>query len=308
MVTNARIVNRRQKRWDIGLPYLSASSEVYHFDTDTNNVDQESSITIGYSGEAPALVEADDNNGQIYLGPAVLDVPPYEMKGGSLYGHFSISAQLPKIGSTAEFWVRLIHTQNIVIVRAGLPAEDEIALNIGGSDPAYSAPEADAVAYSLPESDGVAYSTASTTGNRIDHTWPEGSESVDLDDDGIAITQNTWTHLAVVSTAEHISLYINKSRIDFDKHVQSAGNMNLEINEDQDEFNLDELTLDRTAAAAFDGFSANSDAHIPYAALNYQEKWMVLMAEDPAKVKTNLFETEQFRNAVQAVITQQEGE
>jgi hypothetical protein len=304
MVTNARIVNRRQRRWDIGLPYLSASSEVYHFDTDTNNVDQASSITIGYTGEAPALVGAEDNNGQIYLAPAVLDMPPYEMIGRSLYGHFSISAQLPKNGSTAEFWVRLIQTQNIVILRAGLSAEDEIALNIGGSDPAYSAPGDDAVAYSLPESDGVAYSTASTTGNRLDHTWPAGSESVDLDAEGIAITQNTWTHLAVVSTAENISVYINKSRVDFDKHVQTEGNMNLEINEDQDEFNVDELTLDRTMPAAFDGFSANSDARIPYAALDYQEKWMVLMAEDPDKVKTNLFETEQFRDAVHAVINQ----
>jgi hypothetical protein len=208
------------------------------------------------------------------------------------------------IETTSEFWVRLIKTQNIVILLAGLSTEDEISLNIGGSDPAYSAPEADAVAYSLPESDGIAYSTASTTGNRLDHTWPAGSESVDLDEEGIAITQNTWTHLAVVSTAETISLFVNKSRIDFAKHVQTSGNMNLEINEDQDEFNLDELTLDRTAAAAFDGFSANSDAHIPYAALNYQEKWMVLMAEDPQKVKTNLFETEQFRSAVQAVIAQ----
>jgi hypothetical protein len=304
MFTNARIVNRRQKRWDIGLPYLSGSTEVYHFDTDTNNVDQEASITIGYSGEAPALVGADDNNGQIYLGPAVLDVAPYEMKGRSLYGHFSISAQIPKIDATVEFWGRPIQTQNIVILRAGLAAEDEIVLNIGGSDPAYSAPDVGDIAYSLPEGDGVAYSTASTTGNRLDHTWPAGSESVDLDAEGIAITQNTWTHLAVVSTAENISLFINKNRIDFEKYVQTPGNMNVEINEDQDEFNLDELAIDRSIAATFERFSANSDNHVPYAALNYQEKWMVLMAEDPEKVKTNLFETEQFRNAVQAVIAQ----
>jgi hypothetical protein len=304
MFTNARIVDRRQKRWDIGLPYISPESEVYHFDTDTNNVDQASSITIGYSGDAPVLVGANDSNGQIFLGPAVQDVPPYEMIGRSLYGHFTVSAQVPKIGSTVEFWARFIEASNIAILRAGIAAEDQIVLNIGGSDPSYSAPETGDIPYSLPDSDGVSYSAAETTGNVLEHTWQGGSEVVNLDNKGVAIAQNTWIHLAVISTENTMSIFIGHSRFDFNKYNQTEGNMDIAINEDEDEFNLDELTLDRAAVADFDGFSQNTVNRVPYAALNYLEKWAVLMVDDPGKVKTNLFETEQFREAVQAVINQ----
>jgi hypothetical protein len=302
MLTNARIVDRRMKRWDIGIPYLSATGEIYHFDTDIHNADQQTSVTIGHDGDAPALVDINDNNGQIFLGPAVQDAAPFEMKGRSLYGHFSVTAQVPKTGSTVEFWARFADVNNVAILSAGKSGEDEIAFNIGGSDPAYSAAETADIPYSLPDEDGVAYSSAGTTGNHAEHTWQGGSETVGLDEAGITIAQNTWIHIAVTATPDTISLFIGNNRIDFEKYNKTSGNMNVVINEDEDEFNLDELMIDRTVFVSFDDFSANTENRIPYAALDYREKWAVLMVDDPDKVKTNLFETEQFRSAVQAVI------
>ena len=49
----------------------------------------------------------------------------------------------------------------------------------------------------------------------------------------------------------------------------------------------------------------NTSDRIPYAALDYRQKWFVLEAQDPALIKTNLFDCEQFRAAVQAVIDSQ---
>jgi hypothetical protein len=195
-----------------------------------------------------------------------------------------------------------VEVNNIAIVRAGLSGEDEITLNIGGSDPVYSAAETEDIPYSLPGEDGIAYSIAGTTGNRMEHTWQGGSEIIDLDEEGITIAQNTWIHLAVISTQDTISIFIGQHQIDFGKYNKTSGNMDIVINEDEDEFNLDELTIDRTVAIGFNVFSANTENCIPYAALNYQEKWAVIMVDDPNKVKTNLFETEQFKNAVQAII------
>jgi hypothetical protein len=80
MITNTRIADRRKKGWDIGLPYLSVSSRVYHFDTDLNDQNQASNLEISYTGAAPALADKDQTNGQIYLNPAVLDTAPHEMK------------------------------------------------------------------------------------------------------------------------------------------------------------------------------------------------------------------------------------
>jgi hypothetical protein len=66
--------------------------------------------------------------------------------------------------------------------------------------------------------------------------------------------------------------------------------------------NIDELTIDRFAALAIESFVGNTAAHIPYGGLDYTQKWAVLMFDNPNRVVTNLFESEQFRMAVLAAI------
>jgi hypothetical protein len=334
MVTNSRIIERRQRGYDIGLQYLSLLSEVYHFDTDLLNQNQQSNIMIGYSGEAPVLVGKDDFTGIIYFNPAVQEVAPYEMKGRSLYGRFSITAQITGDNTTAEFWARLFQDQNIVILRLS-SATDEIVFSIGGSDPEYSEPDDDDIPYSIPDpddipysaagingvkveysepdddnipysepdDDNIPYSVASTNGgNRVEHIWKGGSESISLDDEGVEIEEGVWIHIAVVTTIETISLFINDKKIEFQKNSQATQTMTLEINEDEDKFNIDELTLDQTVTCGIEAFSENTHNRIPYAALDYQKKWLVIEAQDTNYVKTNLFETEEFKAAVRAVI------
>jgi hypothetical protein len=98
-----------------------------------------------------------------------------------------------------------------------------------------------------------------------------------------------------------LSLFIGNNRIDFDK-ASAAGPLTLCVNPARLEFNLDELMLDETAAVNFDQFAANTGARIPWAALDWTEKHFVLEAQDPALVHTNIFESEQFREAVYAAI------
>jgi hypothetical protein len=54
-LTNTLIAARREKRWDVGLPFISPQSEVYHFDTDFKNQNQTSTSTLGYTS-VPILV------------------------------------------------------------------------------------------------------------------------------------------------------------------------------------------------------------------------------------------------------------
>ncbi|MDR3325108.1 MAG: hypothetical protein LBS82_03855 [Spirochaetaceae bacterium] len=331
MFTNARIVDRRARGWDIGLPCLSAQSEVYHFDTDAKNQNQASSIAIGFAGDAPILVGKDDSNGVVFFNPAVREAAPFEMMGRSLFGRFSMASSVPNSNSTVEFWARFTQNANIALLRAGRPSDDEFVFHIVRGDPDYSEPEPAAGDYSEPEEDGVAYSAAAegdpeycaptpldvpywlteedgvpydaaiTHGNYIEHNWPGGSEAIDVDDD-VAIAQNAWFHFALVFTQQEALFFIGQSQISIPKKSAASVDAVFEINEEEDELNVDELTIDRTVAESFEGFAANTEARIPYAALDYKEKWAVLMVQDPAKVKTNLFETEQFRAAVQAAI------
>jgi hypothetical protein len=303
MFTNARIIDRRQNGRDLGLPYLNASHEVYHFDTDLLNQNRQSNITLGYTGEPPVLVGKEDQRGEIFYSPAVKENAPFEMKGRSLLGRFSISAQVAGETCGAEFWARIFEADNITIFRLRSNT-DEIVLRVGGSDPAYSAAGADGVSYAASEADGVAYSAPGTSGNTIDHNWQGGSESVNLEDEGIEILESMWIHAAAVSTLDTISLFIGGRKIDFERHSHTAETFDFEINEEEDEINIDEVSLFSGTAPEFADFAENSGERVPYAALDYRENWFILEARDTAKVKTNLFETDLFKDAVRAVLAE----
>jgi hypothetical protein len=303
MFTNARIVDRRKNGRDLGLPYLNASHEVYHFDTDLLNQNQQSNITLGYTGAPPVLVGKEDQRGEIFYNPAVKENAPFEMKGRSLLGHFSISAQVSGKICGAEFWVRIFEADNITIFRLRSNT-DEIVLRVGGSDPAYSSAEADGIYYSVNETDGVSYSVPGTSANTLDHLWQGGSESVNLEDEGVEILENMWIHTAAISTQDTISLFIGGKKIDFERHSHTAETFDFEINEEEDEVNIDEVSLFSGTAPGFADFAENSAERVPYAALDYRENWFILEAGDTAKVKTNLFETNLFKDAVRAVLAE----
>jgi hypothetical protein len=304
MNTNTDTALRRARNWDIGLLYLSQSSEVYHFDTDFFNQAGASNITIQYNGEAPRLVGKDDDNGQIGLSPAISDAPPYEPDGKSIYGNFSILKTLAQTNNcTVEFWARFPAVENIAVFGLG-SSDDFLAFNTGGADPEYSTPDEGDPPYSFSPDD-IPYSVAIVSENTVTHSWQGGSEEIDLSDLGVYIALNTWIHIAAVLTPEKISLFIAGANVEFNRNSETAQTQSLEINSDEEEFNLDELMIDETAALSFDTFLENTEKRIPWAALNYQEPWFVLEAEDVTKVKTNLFQTDEFRAAVEAVINNQ---
>jgi hypothetical protein len=300
MLTNATTADRRLKHCDIGLPFLSPASEVYHFDTDTKNQNGGSSITIGYS-TAPALVGREDSNGDIYMNPAVSDVAPYEPDGKSLYGAFDIKTKIPSENSTLEFWFRCPVVQNVTVFRLRTAKGEELVFNIGGPEPNYSSAAPGSIPYTSPAPGSIPYSSASLKQNRLEHFSQQGREIIPLASN-IIINANSWIHIAAVATTQKLSLFINSAKIDVVKHNQALQDVDVIINEGRDTVNIDELNIDRTIALASAAFNANTQKYIPYAALDYTQKWSVLMFDNPNRVYTNLFESEQFKMAVKAAI------
>jgi hypothetical protein len=301
-ITNAQIEERRLKRYDIGLPYITPQSEVYHFDTDFKNQNQTTSIMLLYS-VAPILAGRDDFNGQIYLSPAMSDFAPYENPGKSIYGNFAITSKIPNADSTVEFWLRLPVVSNIAVLRLKTPKNEELIFMIGGQDIEYGAVgNTEDVPYSdVGDTGDVPYSVAAINNNRLEHTSPKGSEVIDMS--AVEIHSNTWMHIAFVATQQKFCLFIDNTQFEITKHYQTIGEeSDIAINEGQDTANIDELTIDRFAAISIASFISNTTAHIPYAGLDYTKKWAVLMFDNPNMVVTNLFESEQFRMAVLAAI------
>jgi hypothetical protein len=303
MVTNARIVDRRLKGWDLGLVYLSAAHEVYHFDTDNNNQNQESNIVIAYNGDPPVRLGKEDGTADLSFEPAVLDIVPFEMMGKSLYGAFSVAGLLAAQDSTLEFWTRIFAAENTVLLRLGTITQDLVTLNIGGADPEYSSALAGDISYSSPDIiDGLPYCSAKTSGNTLYHDWGEGSESIDLDAEGVALVQSVWLHIAFVLTEETIFFFIGGHQFSFERKRPVVNALPFVLNEELERFNLDELSIVGGTAETYERFAENTENRVPYAALDYQQKYAVVMVDDPQKLRTNIFESEQFREAVQAII------
>jgi hypothetical protein len=303
MLTNARIADRRLKGWDLGLAFLSATHEVYHFDTDNNNQNQESNIVIAYDGDPPVRKGKDDGTADLSFEPAVSDIVPFEMMGKSLYGAFSVAGLLAAQNSTLEFWMRIFVAENTVLLRLGTTAQDLVTLNIGGTDPEYSTAAEGDIPYSSPDTiDGLPYCSAKTSGNTLYHDWGEGNESVDLDEEGVALVQSVWLHVAFVLTPDKILFFLGEHQFGFERRRPVAGALPFVLNEELDRFNLDELSIVAGTAENYEEFSENTENRVPYAALDYQQKYAVVMVDDPQKLRTNIFESDQFKEAVQAII------
>jgi len=305
LLSNARQVLRRQRGWDLGVPYLSQNGEIYHFDTDLLNQNQQSNISIDFGGfDAPTLVGKDDflSDDNPPFDPAVINVPPHEVISKSLYGNFKITKTIPASEkSTFDFWVKFFDVENHTVFRIGT-STDSVILALGLGDPEYSvltSENGDPV-YSVPESDNIRYSVRETLGDVLTHQITNGGTNiVPLNMD---VSMEKWFHIAVVNTKTLFSVYINDTRFDFTKSSTANQQVTAVFNESYDVFNIDELYIDGSSSLDFSAFTANTLNKIPYAALNYHEKWFVLEAEDFTKVKTNLFETQAFKTAVQAVI------
>jgi hypothetical protein len=335
LMSNARQILRRQRGWDLGIPYLSLLSEIYHFDTDLLNQDQESAIAIAYENESPKIVGKEDMWGDLYLAPAIIGIPPYEIFSRSLFGTFKITRTIPASENcTIEFWARLLDTENSIPFRLK-SATDEVRMFAGLTDPEYGIADPGDPVYDQPELDDIPYSVARAAGSVLEHRTsnnevstiildamgmdPEYSQPEDIAysiaDGGdpdyseatehealVDIKEKTWIHFAIVNTKTKISVFITDKCFDFLKTSFADQPVTIFINELMDVFNLDELFIDPATALDFSEFAGNTKTKIPYAALSHEEKWLILEAEDINKVKTNLFETDAFRTAVEAVV------
>ncbi len=304
MLTNARIVDRRLRGWDLGKTFFSKSHEVYHFDTDLNNQNQENNITFNYEGEAPSLKGTEDNAGDLSFEPAVSDIVPFEMMGKSLFGEFSLSGSVPPQSSSIEFWMRIYAKESTVLLRLGSQEQDLVLLNLGGADPVYAIALAGDIPYSHPDEYGVAYNEARTLGNTLYHDWGEGTESIDLDSAGVVLNQGTWIHFAFVLNSINILIFIGEKQLTFARHRPIANPLSFVLNEEMNQFNIDELSIINDVEIEFNDFAANTVNRIPYAALDYQQKYAVIMVDDPEKLRTNIFESPQFKDAVKAIIAE----
>lgn len=305
VVTNATIAERRKLGHDIGKPHLTNSALVYHFDTDLFNQHGNKGYTLDYKSY-PVLVDAGDNNPSdvIDFTPAILTLSPYSEIGKSLYGQYNLSHPISGNSWTVDFWIQYIWAENQTVFDIGSET-DRISVVISTGEPNYNEYDEDSEPpynYEVTETESLVYNVTLGADNFIFHTG-DRDEHVLFSDFGIKFESNTWLHFAVVMSADKISLFIGKKKVDFSRYSASQTSGIAVFNKEMNSFCLDELYID-TVAEDFEMFVTSSLNKIPWGTLDYTKKHFIIDAADLRDFHTNLFDSDIFKQKVLEIISE----
>lgn len=126
-------------------------------------------------------------------------------------------------------------------------------------------------------------------------------DALDLQEIGINFESNKWFHFGIIADSEKLCVCIEKQSFCFNR-LEASGTLNVTLNESKNSYMLDELLIDTTAAEDKAVFFDNTEKRIPFGSLDYEQNWFILSAKDPAKIKTNIFDSQVFQDAVNGVL------
>ncbi len=303
ILTNSSITQRRRNGIDLGRPYLSESSLVYHFDEDF--LDQHGNRGYTLEGQAQ-LVDMDDNTPLVPIDftAAILSVAPYSEVGKSAYGQFSITHPLGSSNVfTVDFWIQYIWAENQVLLDIGVPS-DRIQIICSSGEPNYNEPQDGEPPYNweIESADKLPYNVAAGSAVYANHQGIGSFEMIDLEDIGFEFTPSTWEHLAVVLTNTEITLYLRDRRLPFTRYGTGIQEATAILNAGEMSFQLDEMLVDTTRTREFEDFVAGTHDKVPWAALDHKKKHYILDAAEPDNITGNLFTSRTFEEAVLRVI------
>ena len=99
-------------------------------------------------------------------------------------------------------------------------------------------------------------------------------------------------------------MWINDKKKDFERYEKASHASKAIFNESLNSFILDELAIDIKHKENFSDFVATSEKKIPFGALDWREKHMVI--DYSGDLRTNLFDSELFKAAVLKVIEEKQ--
>ena len=318
LLSNSSITKRRLNGYDIGKPYLSENSRVYHFDEDTNdqagNCDYELILNPAHSQYYPTLKGKSDNN-EINFTPAILAVAPYSEVGRSLYGVFGLKFNMNLINNcfTVDFWIKYYYSEGQLLFDIGTE-QDRIQIICISGEPNYNVPLEGEPPYNYETcySDMITYNHALDAKQEVyvRHQGVSTFEIKKLKLYNETFGEGEWKHIAVVMDTENIYCYVGSSKMVFARYSRDPTGATAIINDSEHSMIIDELFIDETIAENFSSFVKTSEDKIPWGALNSDSNYMVLHANEDSNgkplIKTNIFKSDEFKNAVKSIINSQE--
>lgn len=313
LLSNAGVEARRNESLDIGTPYISSASRVYHFDTDaidgqrrlTGDVlDQygQTGLTVSLASEGVAM-EVGAEQGDDFR-PAIQVKAPYSEVGNSLYGQFSLSHSLGNgTAWTVDFWFQYnwAEGQEMFRIETG---NATVSIKTEVSEPNYN---------QMAEGEPPYNTESAETGIGItpyNVARPDGCNLIyerdikyifHLDDLGITIEPNDWVHCAVTLDNGKMKVLLSNDEVVqryltgeyeypyIEKEFTGAGSGGSFVyNSTKGTALIDELMIDPTTVEDAEDFGNNSINKIPWGALAAGAKRYMLIKDEDAEFISNL--------------------
>lgn len=298
IITNDTMAGRREKGFDIGIPYLSDYSHVCHYDSDL--LDQNGDTYWTLTGSGVLVGKADG------FTPAIVAVAPYAIEAKSLYGNFRLVKDIGITNLfTVDFWMLYYYNENQNIFVIGSDYE-YVKIDVLNSEPYYNQ---DAFQYNDVVTEDTWYNEILGAVTRVVYHYDGNPDDIRYIQDvegNPALVAGTWYHIGIIDAGTTLSVYVNNFKFDFTSPGTRSDSVIVDINPALGQFLIDEVMVDATVAETEAVFTANTEAKKPWAKLSDTPDWFILDVKNPAYVKTNLFESQVFQDAVLAIAAPKE--
>ena len=315
LISNSGIEGRRSSNMDIGLPYLSNNSRVYHFDTDnpvsgqyTNILDQygntDLTVTLATGGTADEVGEEDAERYGRDVRPAIQVKAPYSEVGKSLYGQFALSHPVGNGNTwTVDCWFQYSWAEGQEVLRVDTDSAS-VKIENAVAEVNYNEPQGEEPPYNTESEETgdnfIPYNVARGAGCNI--VFAHGIQEVfPIGDLGLEITTDEWVHFAMSVTNGNATLLFSTDTLIAKYQAQEIASPyvykvltgigtggTFYFNSTKETMLIDELMIDSATAETMNDFASASIKKIPWAAMSDATDKFMLVKDPDSEFVSNL--------------------
>lgn len=315
LLSNSGIEGRRSTNMDIGLPYLSNNSRVYHFDTDvpvsgqyTNILDQygntDLTVTLATGGTADEVGEEDTERYGRDVRPAIQVKAPYSEVGKSLYGQFALAHPVGNGNTwTVDCWFQYSWAEGQEVLRVDTDSAS-VKIENAVAEVNYNEPQGEEPPYNTESQETgdnfTPYNVARGAGCNI--IFAHGIQEVfPIGDLGLEITTDEWVHFAMSVTNGNATLIFSTDTLIAKYQAQEIASPyvykvltgigtggTFYFNSTKETMLIDELMIDSATAETMNDFASASIKKIPWAAMSDATDKFMLVKDPNSEFVSNL--------------------
>ncbi|MCL2721737.1 MAG: host specificity factor TipJ family phage tail protein [Treponema sp.] len=308
-ITNADMLSRRARGYDVGSPLPSDNSRVAHMDVwEELLFSWEGNFVLDQNREKFfKLTGTGSLEGEAEGIPLFLKaIAPYATESRALHGNFRLLNTFDVSNAwTLDFWLFYFWNENQVIFSVGNESE-KIQLVIQNDEPYLNDEPTDNVWLNDEPTDGSWLNEIRKAHVKIVHIYQGSYDEIELDEN--ILKQGKWYHIGIIADGVTLKMIINEKILTWNSREQVIP-ITVDINSTSGAIDgenslmmIDEMMWDPTSALSIDVFNRNTALRRPWGKLDDQFPWAIINVDNPAYFKTNIFQSQDFKNEVLAII------